>query len=210
METTEAIWTRRSVREFRADPVPDALIERVLGAAAQAPSAKNAQNWRFVVLTGERKAALVRVMTDALGRLPPAVPRGSAPNSARIMDLAPALVVVLNAGGLRARTWRGESPSAAGLAETLVRRIHSVELQSVAAAIENLLLAATDAGLGSLWICDLLYASEDIEEHLLPLTGRAELVAAVALGYPSRPEVRRADRDWRQVTFWPDRPAGSA
>src|SRR4051794_41690896 len=46
----EAIHTARSLRRFKPDPVPEALITRVLDAAIRAPSAGNAQNWAFVVV----------------------------------------------------------------------------------------------------------------------------------------------------------------
>lgn len=46
----EAIHSARSIRKLSPDPVPDALITRVLEAATQAPSAGNAQNWAFVVV----------------------------------------------------------------------------------------------------------------------------------------------------------------
>ena len=46
----EAIHTARAQRRLRADPVPEALITRVLDAAIRAPSAGNAQNWHFLVV----------------------------------------------------------------------------------------------------------------------------------------------------------------
>ena len=46
----EAMHTARSIRRFRPDPVPQALVEQVLDAAVQAPSGTNAQTWRFVVV----------------------------------------------------------------------------------------------------------------------------------------------------------------
>jgi nitroreductase len=50
METVEAIFTRRSVRHFKPDPVPPEMVETLLKAAMQAPSAANAQPWHFVVI----------------------------------------------------------------------------------------------------------------------------------------------------------------
>lgn len=50
METIEAIFTRRSVRHFKPDPVPPEMVETLLKAAMQAPSAANAQPWHFVVI----------------------------------------------------------------------------------------------------------------------------------------------------------------
>jgi nitroreductase len=46
----EAIYSARSLRRLKPDPVPDELITRILDAAIRAPSAGNAQNWAFVVV----------------------------------------------------------------------------------------------------------------------------------------------------------------
>ncbi len=46
----EAIYSARSLRRLKPDPVPDALITRILDAAIRAPSAGNAQNWAFIVV----------------------------------------------------------------------------------------------------------------------------------------------------------------
>ena len=46
----EAIYSARSLRRLKSDPVPEALITQVLDAAIRAPTAGNAQNWAFVVV----------------------------------------------------------------------------------------------------------------------------------------------------------------
>jgi nitroreductase len=51
MEVLEAIRTRRSIRQFQTQPVPEDLIEKLLRAAMSAPSARNGQPWQFVVIT---------------------------------------------------------------------------------------------------------------------------------------------------------------
>jgi len=51
MDAIEAIITRRSVRHFGPNPVPDEEVDILLRAAMQAPSAGNAQPWHFVVVT---------------------------------------------------------------------------------------------------------------------------------------------------------------
>ena len=50
MDVIEAVEQRRSIRRFKPTPVPDDLVERVLRAATLAPSGKNSQPWRFVVV----------------------------------------------------------------------------------------------------------------------------------------------------------------
>lgn len=50
MDTLEAIFTRRSVRDFTKDPVSEADVRDLLKAGMQAPSAKNEQPWHFIVI----------------------------------------------------------------------------------------------------------------------------------------------------------------
>lgn len=71
MDVLEAITMRRSIRAFRPDPVPRALLERVLGAARYAPSWGNTQSWEFIVLGG-------RLLDEIRGALE-AKERASAP-----------------------------------------------------------------------------------------------------------------------------------
>ena len=54
MELFEAIFTRRSIREYTLQAVPDELVHELLAAAMQAPSAGNQQPWHFIIVS-ERK-----------------------------------------------------------------------------------------------------------------------------------------------------------
>ena len=60
MNTLEAIFTRRSIRRFTDTPVTGEQVETLLRAAMAAPSAKNEQSWRFVVIRD--RAVLNRIM----------------------------------------------------------------------------------------------------------------------------------------------------
>ncbi|MBN1673404.1 MAG: nitroreductase family protein [Kiritimatiellae bacterium] len=57
MEFTEVVKTRRSVRSYKPDPIPDAVLARVLEAARMAPSANNVQPWHFVIVTDAARRA---------------------------------------------------------------------------------------------------------------------------------------------------------
>lgn len=50
MDVLEAILTRRSIRHFTSQPIPDDLVDQILRAAMNAPSAANAQPWHYVVI----------------------------------------------------------------------------------------------------------------------------------------------------------------
>jgi nitroreductase len=57
MDALEAIRTRRSVRKYRDQPVPEELVQKLLAAAMNAPSARNGQPWQFVVIDDGRMLA---------------------------------------------------------------------------------------------------------------------------------------------------------
>jgi nitroreductase len=59
MDTLEAIHTRRSVRKYLDTPVPEELVQKLLAAAMQSPSARNQQPWQFVVI--DDRATLAKI-----------------------------------------------------------------------------------------------------------------------------------------------------
>ena len=52
--------SRKSIRKFKPEPIPREILDRVLAAGMQAPSGKNRQNWRFFVVTGEKRNAYLK------------------------------------------------------------------------------------------------------------------------------------------------------
>jgi nitroreductase len=58
MDVYEAVTSRRSVRGFTDEPVPQEVLERVLSAAAWSPSGSNIQPWNTYLVTGARLAEL--------------------------------------------------------------------------------------------------------------------------------------------------------
>ena len=71
MNIIEAISTRKSIRDFTADPVPQHILKKVLEIASRAPSAENSQPWEFTVVSGDildtiRKANIEKLKSKAL------------------------------------------------------------------------------------------------------------------------------------------------
>jgi nitroreductase len=190
MDTREAIAARRSIRQFRQDPIPEDALEAILLAATQAPSAKNRQPWRFLVVQGEQRAEMVRVMREGMARRKEeGIDPGSAEGSARVMAQAPVTVFVFNPEGLDPWLTRSVDQMWTDV----------VNVQSIGAAIQNILLAALDLGLGSVWICDVFYAYEELRTWL----GQGgQMIAAVALGYADEAPEARPSRAVRSVTRW--------
>src|SRR5450830_1846412 len=154
VETLEAIAARRSVRKFTDRPVAEETVNAVLASAILAPSGKNHQSWRFVVVAGaEKRTQMIRVMregiTDTKAR---GIDTGSAIMTARVMDRAPVTIFVFNPEGVA--PWASHS-----LAQTVME---TVDTQSIGAAIQNMLLAAQAMGLGAVWMCDVWSAYQQL------------------------------------------------
>jgi nitroreductase len=171
MELDEALMGRRSIRKYADKPVSDNLVRQILEAGILAPSAHNGQQWRFTVLVGDAKKKLTTLYKSELEKLSARIGlkrMGSSFESCTAMEEAPVLIVVWDANDNR--------------------MLADPSLQSVAAAIENMLLKAYSLGLGSLWICDIYYATKAITKHF---NKTWKLVAAVSLGWPVQtPEPR--------------------
>lgn len=174
METRQALLTRRSVRNYRPDPVPRPDLEEILEAALCAPSAVNQQHWHFVVVQSpERMEELREVMGRVSDKFHPVLaerfsrhPEAVAETETFLNTLGRAPVCVL------AFFLRNDYPDRDGA------------MQSVSAAVENLLLAAWDKGLGSCWLSapQRMGFGPELRERFAPDKG--EFVAAVTLGYP--------------------------
>jgi F420 biosynthesis protein FbiB-like protein len=190
MNTLEAIAARRSIRKFKPDPIPEDVLRTVLTAGIRAPSGKNRQPWKFIVIQGEQRGEMMRRMRQGIAKVKAqGEDIGSAEWTARVMDQAPVTVFVFNPDGLH--PWQPHT--------TDQNFDDLVNVQSVGAAIQNMLLAAQDLGLGSLWICDVFYA----EEELLSWLGEdCQMVAAVSFGYPDESPEARSRKPLEEVARW--------
>jgi len=191
MDILEAIAARRSVRKFIDRPVTEETVNAVLAAAILAPSGKNHQSWRFVVVAGaEKRAQMIRVMREGIADTKArGIDTGSAIMTARIMEYAPVTIFVFNPEGVA--PWASHS-----LAQTVME---TVDTQSIGAAIQNMLLVAQSMGLGTLWMCDVWSAYQQLAAWL---GESGQLVAAVALGYPDEQPAARPRRPLSEVVHW--------
>jgi F420 biosynthesis protein FbiB-like protein len=191
METLEAIAARRSVRKFADRPVAEETVNAVLAAAILAPSGKNRQPWRFVVVAGdEKRAQMIRVMREGIADTKArGMETGSAIMTARVMEHAPVTIFVFNPEGLH--PWASHS-----VGQTFMEM---VDTQSIGAAVQNMLLAAQDVGLGTLWMCDVWSAYQQLSAWL---GESGQLVTAVALGYADEYPEARPRRPLPEVVRW--------
>jgi nitroreductase len=178
-ETLCSIHARRSVRMFTEDPVTDEQLHTILDAANKAPSAHNQQSWRFIVLRGEKKHALAELVTHRAAEFP----RPSCillRMASRSIVSAPVVIAVANTGEL---IRHGEELF--HVEKELARDFfRTMEIQSSAAAVENLLIAATSVGLGSVWLGILFLMKDEVLRFLGEPEG--EFMAVIPVGYPGK------------------------
>lgn len=182
MEALEAILTRHSMAKVKSDPVPRELIEKLLSAAVQAPNHYRVRPWRFVVLTGKSREALGEVMAQSLKQQHPELPvEGMEKERAKPLR-APLLVAV-------------------GVDKSDDPRVLEIEnICSVAAAVENLLLAAHAEGLGAMWRTGP--AAHDLNvKKFLGFEPDRQLLGFVYIGFPDPegPVVERPSYEDRTV-----------
>lgn len=183
-----AIRARRSIRRYLDVDVPREKIEQILDAARWAPSAHNRQPWRFAVIQrAERKQQLAAAMGQKLradlerdGMAQELIEKDAARSYHRITS-APVVIVVC----MTLRDMDTYADARRSRAEELMAS------QSVAMAIENLLLAAHASGLGACWMCAPLFVPETVRD-VLGLAADWEPQALITLGYPA--EVRTKTR----------------
>ena len=191
------IYTRRSIRTYSDQPIPRALLERLLTAAIWAPNAHNRQPWRFAVVTDRsRQQQLAGRMAqrweqDLLTKgLDEAKVRAQIERSRTRIMCAGALVL----GCLTMREMDAYPD------ERRQRLEWQMAVQSTALALGQLLLAAHHEGLGACWMCAPLFAA-DVVRSALDLPGDWEPQALITLGYPA--ETREKTRkSLEEVVLW--------
>ena len=169
---------RRSVRMYSDMEVSDEDIMKILNAANQAPSAHNNQSWRFVVVRGKKKEELANLVSEKAAKFP----RPSSTllrMASRSMASAPVIIAVVNTGELiRHGTELFDVDK--DIAYDFFR---TMEIQSSAAAVENMLIAATSLGISTVWL-GILFLIKD--EVLSLLDEKGEFMAVVPVGYAAK------------------------
>ncbi len=178
----EAIHTQRAIRRFTDDPVSDEVIQRILEATVRAPSGRNTQPWRFIVIrdadTKQKIGDYYRLACEAAGIGQEPIPGLSKKVNDSVTHLAfhmgdtPVLILAC---------YEYLNEDAVGTSSILTG-------SSMYPAVQNLLLAARALGLGTaLTTVHSMFESEI--KDLLGIPANVQTAALIPLGYPS-PEER--------------------
>ena len=174
MEVLEAIKTRRSIRKYQTTPVDDQTVEFVLEAARWAPSWKNNQCWRFIVVRDDNiKAELASTLIDN--------------SSVDAIRSAPVVIVACAELG---KSGYNQGKLATDKGEWF--------MFDVALAMQNLMLAARSKQLGT--VCVGLFDAGKAASILNVPEGSC-VVAMTPLGYPDQEPKVRPRKELAEIVF---------
>jgi nitroreductase len=189
MNVFDAIQSRRSVRKFLPEPIPEEVIQRLLEAMRLAPSGKNAQPWKFIVVrdaeTRKRIAAVCKfysgsgreVNQDWIADAPVIFVVCGDPHTAFVKIIEPGKVTITSWENLEERQRLGEVEWESGL------------LVDLTIPMDHLSLAAVAEGLSGCWVAGL---DEDALKGILGIPAGWRAPAVMPIGYPlENPEPRR-------------------
>ncbi len=200
MDLFEAIQNRISIRRFKQTPVPDEDIKKILDAGRMAPSANNTQPWSFLVIQDPSVLKdMAQAVRDMIDRMVPfaeddkQAQRLSAYKTSyyTFFEKAPVVIAVFmetyDTSSNRLLAKMGYAP------DDILRLRPNPGLQSVAAAVEHMLLAAHALGYGSCWMTGPLVAQNEFETLLG--YGKEKFIAAlIPMGVPDEAPVARQRR----------------
>lgn len=209
MEIYEAMSTLRAVRRLKADPIPADVMQRVLQAAAWAPTGGNVQPFRIVAVESADAKAKIAAWYDDEWAKYTARPRSSL--SSMAPELRETTGKMLKAGDYLARTMADVpailvfcfNPSHMAITDSDLDRPSVVGGGSVYTAVQNVMLACRTEGLGCVLTTLLCYREAEIKA-LLGIPAEWGTCAHIPIGYPvlrghgpitRRPVSRLAFRD---------------
>jgi len=197
----EILKGRRSVRRYLPEKVPIETLYRVLESARWAPSAHNAQPWRFIVVVDEE---LKRRLAEAMARdwirdltgngLSPVEAKAKAEASIETFTGSPVLILACIS-----MEDMGKYPDRRRMEAEYVMAV-----QSLAAAIQNMLLTIHSEGLGGSWYCAPLFCGDTVR-RILGIPSSVEPQALITLGYPGEeppPPKRRPVQAFSYLNRW--------
>ncbi len=170
MELIKAIENRRSIRHYNEKELSKDTITKILEAGRLSPSAHNRQPWHFIVIHEDKKKK------EEISNILRASSEMEVSLTCDVIKECSALILVF------------------GSIEDEI-----MDIQSIGASIENIILRAHDLKVGSLWIGYILRIEKELQQMF---STDNKLVAAIALGYTDTNPKARPRKSLEEITEW--------
>jgi len=178
MELLEIIKKRRSIREFLDKEIEKEKIEKIVEAGLWAPSAANRQPWKIVVVKDNKIINKLKELTFKAFK---------EYTEEKLSRLYPKHPIVVTSTGSFSETF-GNAPIVICVFNEILENEHETKLamQSTCAAIQNMLLEASELGIGSCWVSDIILYSEEIAKTVELEPNKYQLTGIIPMGYPAK------------------------
>jgi nitroreductase len=200
VDITRAIQTRKSIRDFKSDPVSQKILKEILAIATRAPSAENSQPWEFAIIAGDVLDAVRRTNIEKLNsKAPPhpdlptqGLPRDSVYRRRQI-EIAKQLFQIMDIPREdieKRNRWMSlgfkyfNAPAA--IIISMDRSLsYPRPIFDIGAVTQNICLAALHYGLGTC-ISNQGIAYPEVLHELAGIPESKRIVISIAVGYPNR------------------------
>lgn len=218
MDVIEAINTRKSIRNYKPDAVPKAILEDILKAAIRTPSGVNVQPWEFIVLTGDvlEKVKQANAAKFSAGETPSMGIWSGGTYTGVFRERQVAMAAQLNELLGIARedrekrmAWRVRGfrffDAPAAIIVAMDKALGTGQLFSIGAVTQTITLAAVKYGLGTCIMAQGVSYPQVIQE-IAGVPDTKLLVIALSIGYPdwSAPanKIQTARDPLDKITTW--------
>ena len=173
----QLIEARKSIRQFKNQAVPTDVLQRVLNAAFHAPSGKNRQNWRFIVVQGKKRDEYLRYSQKSWLSLKDILQQRLKPS---LYSFTERFFFTLGGAPVLIFAYSHNTPD----------EKHLTSIGSVYMAVQNMSLACQVEGLGCCTMGAPLEIKKEVDAFLgvdqWPeyKNGELELLCGVVIGYP--------------------------
>lgn len=169
MELSQVIKSRRSIRHFNNKKIDKSLIKDILEHGIKSPSAHNRQPWYFIVVNDQLIKEKMALILEKKTDVTTKL-------TCDVIKECSTLILVF-----------------ADIKDDLM------DIQSVGACIQNMILRATDLEIGSLWIGYILKIEKELQDLF---KCKKKLIAGVALGYTEKYPSERPRKNIEDVCEW--------
>ena len=195
MDVIEAVETRRSIRAFKPDPVPKALVQQVLEVARWAPSSNNTQPWEFAVIGGQMLQEIIQryvELSDAGVPGNPDMPSDRLPELYRQRARALGLALFDFLGIALSNTERRQQHARnmlqlfgapVGIVIYVDAALTGLVHVDVGSVMQTIMLVAYAYGLGTCTLGALVRYPDELRK-ILGLPENKKMLIGIALGYP--------------------------
>ncbi len=169
---SDAINARRSIRKYTSELVDEEIIINGINAGIKAPSAHNRQPWKFKILTLEEKNKVAKLLYDKTKD----IVGHTGPHTASIIEEVPHLIMIF--------------------IDNDIKENRDMDILSIGACIENMILYFTEYDLGTIWIGNTNLINDEIKE-LLGVS--YETISCLGVGYKNQDPKMRPRKELNDV-----------